>query len=919
MTSISQTVPQWQINQIFEAAPAVVVNALRPLIIGPDYAVRRYSANKAAVLLGTYAAASLAVAWPGLQVGEVVDQSYTSVNVDAAASEYYLNLGSDVTMGSKLNQVTSSTLSFATNGTYARSAGIPTDALIGDQIILTSGSTKLVTTITGLIANVIAATIGSPAALAGNIGTNAGSSSETTGANTGTAVPTVSGLSNPANYHGEAVGSHGQMSETYTVTVTAAGSDCLGNAGAWTSARLSITSASGTDAAQTGVVPVSGTPFAVGSRGARFELSHGSSGDDLVVGDTWNVLVTQAYTIPTKASAGSYTGATSTTYVVTVTKGGKIDSGTGSALRAQVTVSTTTGIDVGGPYTVLSGTPIVIGSLGVTITLTGAELVIGDGFTILATAASGGAIQTIQLANNLPTALQSGALGIQLAIVQNVVVSQQQVGNAPTLNWTGSPTAITLNAVMQTAHSRTGALALPILSGQAYATYRALRTAGANEVQPIVVNADIVTAGFSGVDDVDSGMSYGLSRAISNAAGTTIQAISVQSDDLAGYNAALAQLNNREDFYRAVPLTQDATIIEAVESFVNGRSGPTVGRWATATISLGLTSVKQLGVAGLTTITTDGFGHYIDVTDTSGLAKYITNGVKAGDILRALYTTDGFGNVSYSSFVIASVTSEEALVLVAGPSLPVSVASTSQVWHPLSVAEQAADLGIRSQAVSGGNRRVTSVFPANPARGGVSVPGYYLACSLAALRGASVPQQGLTNAEVLDWDDMSQASKTFASQLDILASYGMYIVTQSPTGSVYIRKQLTCDTSAIANSEDSITVNVDSCSYILKGVLSPFVGKSNNVPSNRNAIQNAINGAIVQLQNQNFDPSLGGMMGPNAGLVYLRPNAIRADALSARVDGDFPIPINNGFLDLVIGTDLTTVSTTGTNANSQPG
>ncbi len=277
---------------------------------------------------------------------------------------------------------------------------------------------------------------------------------------------------------------------------------------------------------------------------------------------------------------------------------------------------------------------------------------------------------------------------------------------------------------------------------------------------------------------------------------------------------------------------------------------------------------------------------------------FITDGVRAGDELRALYTSDGFGGQSYTAFVIDSVLSNEEVRLVSGPALPVTVASTVQVWHNLSLAEQVAAWGTATQARS--SHRVTSVWPPHPGREGERVPSYFLACSLAALRGASAPHQGLTNAEVLDWDDLLESSQTFAAHLDTVANYGGYIVTQSPVGQVYIRKQLTTDLSDTKHAEDSATSNFDSCSFFFKNLLAPRVGVSNVVDSNLDGIRADILAGITQLRTEGFTELLGGQIGPDSALVYVRRHATLLDKVVAKVNLDLPIPLNNGDLTLVV-------------------
>ena len=66
-------------------------------------------------------------------------------------------------------------------------------------------------------------------------------------------------------------------------------------------------------------------------------------------------------------------------------------------------------------------------------------------------------------------------------------------------------------------------------------------------------------------------------------------------------------------------------------------------------------------------------------------SKFIANGVRAGDIVRALYVGDGFGNYSYSEFVVDDVQSEDQVRLKTGPDTPQGVAAKIEVWRNLTI------------------------------------------------------------------------------------------------------------------------------------------------------------------------------------------------------------------------------------------
>jgi hypothetical protein len=598
----------------------------------------------------------------------------------------------------------------------------------------------------------------------------------------------------------------------------------------------------------------------------------------------------------TASSGGTYIGTQNTTYIITVTTAGLING------SAKVSVTTNNAVDVGGPYAVTSGTPISIGTLGVTVTFGSSNthtLVLGDQWTIAATAATVGAIQTLALADVVTSTLQGIALKVELAEVQNIVVPIEKAGSPPNYNYTVATSTITLAAAMMVPGTdRFPSTVCAIESGTAYVGYRALRTQNANVLLSITDATDVAT--FLGNVDVPSaGMTYGVNRALSNANGQTVMCIPVQSDDLAGYQAALLALTNKTGFWRFVPLTQDLSIISAVQAAADERSTQTRNLWATTMCGLAPTYINEIS-SGSATITLDPAApgtQYTLVTDSS--ATFVTTGILPGDLFYAGFTTDGWGNVTHVTYQVLVVLSNTQLRLVAGPSSPVAVASIYQIWRNLTPAQTIAAWGTQVQAMS--DVRLTSVFPFNPGRLGVQVPNYYLACSLAAIRSWVPPQQGLTNVQVLDWDNMSESTGIYNPYISTILNYGGWCVSQTPAGVVYTVKQLTTDIADTLHAEDNIICNADSCSYYLLALVAPYIGVTSVVPSNLNQIQATLNAGITFLTTYNYTPSVGGQIGPDSSVVFVRPHATLLDTVVCQVDVDFGIPLNNGLLTLVIG------------------
>lgn len=209
----------------------------------------------------------------------------------------------------------------------------------------------------------------------------------------------------------------GDENDTYTIGIT--------TGGAPGTAQITVTSLYG-DGSGPHTVTAFGTPVSIGSKGATISFTDGSDGV-LTVGDKWKIVCYVTTNIlafffrfleaqanaeiikeygffadtceflsaaigtaaadsgntgdDTATSGGTYTGTQNQTYTVEVTTGG-------APGTAQITVTSTKG-DGSGPHTVTAfGTPIAIGSNGVTISFAdGGDtvLTLGDKWTIACT------------------------------------------------------------------------------------------------------------------------------------------------------------------------------------------------------------------------------------------------------------------------------------------------------------------------------------------------------------------------------------------------------------------------------------------------------------------------------------------------------------------------------------------------------
>jgi hypothetical protein len=245
------------------------------------------------------------------------------------------------------------------------------------------------------------------------------------------------------------------------------------------------------------------------------------------------------------------------------------------------------------------------------------------------------------------------------------------------------------------------------------------------------------------------------------------------------------------------------------------------------------------------------------------------------------------------------VLNEETIRLVSGPSSPVNVPSKIEIWRTLTKTELAENLATNPGLFF--SRRAYLVWPDQVGNNGVTFPGYFLCAGLAGLRGGVLPHQGLTNVELLGFSDLSRTTEFFsATQLDILAASGYWIVTQDPNdGQVFTRHQLsTGDQDDLNQKEQNITTNLDNISLNFLLRMKPFIGRGNVTPTMIQLLQGEII-ALIELFKNTITVDILGPQIISAQIVELAPHATLKDRVVARISLDLPEPFNNLELHLV--------------------
>lgn len=932
--------PQVLVFQDFQRNPSVAANPLRAHVSGGHAFLLRYADDDERDLsfLGYYdEAVDTDYLWPQRPAGAVVDDSYVKLWMKNALLKYFedaVGAGSSITKtASYNNRVRSATVNFATNGAYVRSALLlDRDVQLGDTVKLRvfpdgGDPTTIWSYVKDIVGDAVPAIINAATKDADNAATQIASAaiSQTAGAEN-----CVSATADGTAYDGLA---DGTISETYTIRVTASS---VG--GDHTTARLRVLSASGLDDVVALTPNAAGVPTPIGTRGLYVTFNEGDtaacsqsadndgvSDDDLILGQVWEATVNQAFTAPEPTEGGSYEEENDTTYIVEVTTGGLwADSPT-------VSISTTNGVDLGVPTAVTAaGLAIAVGTLGITMSFSGDGLRKGDRYYVEVTGQKEGPMRTLVLGHNIPATVLAGSevdltLYIRKPLLQ---IPENREGYAPAVNWATSETEFTVKSGI-IAYDETWTddgvpQALEVfaesskLYGGLYVEYRAWLSELCFEVNALSDVADIDD--ISGALHPDNPLKWGVFKALSNSNGVEVKYTSVcEPDDVNSWDNVLALLVGRDDVYGLVPLTRLRTALDLYAAHVDAMSAPEQGLWRVLWVNLqGIPEIPVVSAGStvpgyLDATTSDGEACLCTFSDDpntagtqytllicpAGNGDFVTNGVRPGDIVRALYVNDGFGNYTWSEYVVDDVQSEQQIRLLTGPAAPQSVPRKIEIWRNLTATEEAAEIARDAGAWS--NRRVRAVWPDVIESAGTLQEGYHLCAALAGLASGILPHQAMTKMEVAGFSDVPRTTVKFnRSQLDAMAVSGTWVVTQALDGEIYNRHAVTTgDYEDINDREEMLTRNVDSISYRFKDHFEPYIGVTNVTPSMKVILENSVTDLILTLKNERSTPQLGGQL-IEAEIVEFAAHPTLRDRWVLKLNCSVPYASNNIEVRLVV-------------------
>ena len=612
-------------------------------------------------------------------------------------------------------------------------------------------------------------------------------------------------------------------------------------------------------------------------------------------------------TLSAITSSGSYSGAKSTTYTLVV------------ASATQIKITDSAGIDGVQYVTPVSGVAFDVGAYGAKATVTFASLTLGDTAYIPCTIAVATDVKTMVLADDvLASIYPDEAIAVDLFLLQASVQLPSKNTEVPgTYNWkevSGDLTVYGGIAVQDPSFYDTVPSDMPWLPVDAanlYVEYRALLTDYSDTIHSLDTASSV--AATLGTVHPDNPLAQGVYNALLNSGNRAVYYMAVASNDLVGFSTVLDRATLSSDVYAFAPLSRDSAILDAVTSHINLESTETEKRWrigfygATLPTSKTVYAVDPAGDDVLATVTSYNSENvlvkFVDAAGNPSTFTKVMTDVKVGDKVRVGFTQDLWGDATYDEYEVASLLTNASLLLTSGPAAPIAVPSKVEVIHPYSTAEMADAMAFASYGFY--NRRVYNVFPSQLSQAGVAMTGEFGAAAVAGLCSSVPPQQGLTNVQLLGFDDLPMVYSTFTrTQLNKMAEYGTLIIMQDVVnGPVYIRHQVSTKSFGknLNETELSMIKNLDSISYYFAERLAPYIGIYNVTGDLLAALKTSIYDALDFLGSY----TSVGLLGPqieldNTEIVTLQQHPVLKDTILCSINLGLPAPLNVVQLTLVV-------------------
>jgi len=458
-------------------------------------------------------------------------------------------------------------------------------------------------------------------------------------------------------------------------------------------------------------------------------------------------------------------------------------------------------------------------------------------------------------------------------------------------------------------------------------------------VPPTAVNAYTVYEDF-----VDGGSTIRIT--LRNPGATVSPTISFADDEVAGVSVGVLTTDDIAVHYQ-IGVSTMAEVVAAINAHASAKllvfaELDGVGGVATATaVATAIDTVDQSYVNVAVSQNDDLFLWLYDAT-----AKFLTDGVKVGDVLEVTvdpnnYSPNGFdGRVI--TYAIAQVISENRIAVqnlgdndAAAPAreLPhlymrdfagravdneTAISSSAQryrIRRALSKDDQVTALITAANSIK--SKRATLCWPdlvevsglkdgsrpratATVRAAAAPQPGWAVACQVAgALAGLPV-QQGLTNLGLVGITKLIHSSGYFReAQLTAISNGGLFVMHQRVPGELpFCIHQLTTDAAALETGELSVVRNFDYVSMYFQSIIEGFLGQYNVLPETLTEIQRAVIDGVERLKSARIarigPPLIGGEV------QSIKVSDFAADRVILFFRGEIPRPLNGVDFHIVI-------------------
>ena len=224
------------------------------------------------------------------------------------------------------------------------------------------------------------------------------------------------------------------------------------------------------------------------------------------------------------------------------------------------------------------------------------------------------------------------------------------------------------------------------------------------------------------------------------------------------------------------------------------------------------------------------------------------------------------------------------------------------ITDDLSLSEQATFL--EGYATAFANRRLVSVQPdtcAVTVSGTATLlPGFYFGCALTALVAGLPSQQGFTNLSLTGFVGRENSDDIFNdTQLDTIAGGGNLLILQDVASApVFVRHQLTTDTSSIQFQELSVTKNVDLIARFFRVLYQPYIGKYNITDTLLDLLKSITEAGLTFLR-ESTAPRVGGVI-RDGDIQTLGEDPAQVDTVNVVLSINITFPLNNVKVTLLV-------------------